>query len=387
MRRNRIIWAALWVASVVLISFYGGAVSYGIFTILTLTPVISLAYILLVLARFKIYQYFECPEIVSRHVIPFYFTLQNEDFFAFSGVRVNFYSDFSSIEGLSDDIEYELLPGTKIKKDTGLICRYRGEYEVGIRSVVLQDHLRLFKITYRNREPLRVTVLPDIIELNSLRSLDMDMISDREGGTDRQYPDVTVRDYIAGDDIRLMSWKQTARTGRLSVRNLIGEEKDGVGIVADNIRSAEDRNTYLPIENRILETVIALSLFLKNKNIPVSVYYRQGSLDEQAVDSADTFNALYRIMSELSFDPPSEKTVLYKELMEQGSVYSKRTLFIVTAAADETVLEFSKSLNDSNTDVIIYLVKNSAETETPVKVFAHTGIFTVPADGDLVDIL
>ena len=158
MRRNRIIWATLWVASVVLISFYGGPVSYGIFAVLTLTPVISLAYILLVLARFKIYQYFECPEIVSRHVIPFYFTLQNEDFFAFSGVRVNFYSDFSAIEGLSDDIEYELLPGTKIKKETGLICRYRGEYEVGIRSVVLQDHLRLFSVQkQRAPESHRIT--------------------------------------------------------------------------------------------------------------------------------------------------------------------------------------------------------------------------------------
>ena len=387
MRRNRIIWAALWAASVVLISFYGGPVSYGIFAVLTLTPVISFAYILLVLSRFKIYQYFECPEIVSRHVIPFYFTLQNEDFFAFSGVRVNFYSDFSAIEGLGDDIEYELLPGTKIKKETSLICRYRGEYEVGIRSVELQDHLRLFKITYRNREPLRVTVLPDIIELDDLRSLNMDLIPDREGGTDRQYPGVTVREYIAGDDIRLISWKQTARTGRLSVRNLTGEEKDGVGIVTDNIRQAGDRSTCLPIENRILETVIALSLFLKNKNIPVSVYYRQAGLKEQAVDSTDTFNALYRIMSELPFDPLTEKTGLYGELMGQGNVYSKRMLFIVTAAADEAVLDFSKSLNDNNTDVIIYLVKNSVEPEPPVKVFAHTGIFTIPAEGDPADIL
>ena len=215
----------------------------------------------------------------------------------------------------------------------------------------------------------------------------MDLISDREGGVDRQYPDVTVRDYIAGDDIRLISWKQTARTGRLSVRNLIGEEKDGVGIVADNIRTAEDRTVCLPIENRILETVIALSLFLKNKNIPVSVYYRQGSLEEQAVDSADTFNTLYRAMSELSFDPQTEKTGLYGDLIGHGSVYSRRMLFIVTAAADEAVYEFAKSLNDNNTDVIIYLVKNSAEPEPSVKAFAHTGIFTVPVEGDLTDIL
>ena len=88
MLRNRLILAALWIFSLVGISFYGGPLTYGFFAVMTILPIVLLLYLLLVLARFKIYQHLESREIVSNHKIPFYFTLQNEDLFAFSAVRV-----------------------------------------------------------------------------------------------------------------------------------------------------------------------------------------------------------------------------------------------------------------------------------------------------------
>ena len=244
MLRNRLIVAALWILSLVGISFYGGPVSYGFFAVITLIPLISLLYLLLVLARFKIYQRFESKDLVADHVVPFFFTLQNEDWFAFAGVRVKFHSDHSSIEGLSDDIEYELLPET---------------YNVGISSVVLRDYLCLFKITYKNREPLRAAVLPNIIRLEDLRSVNIDTLSDREALADLTTPDVEIRDYIPGDDIRRINYKQSARLDKLMIRKFTGEEKEGVGIILDPRRISEDENVYLPVENRMLEIVIAVS--------------------------------------------------------------------------------------------------------------------------------
>ena len=69
MLRNRLILAALWILSLVGISFLGGPVTYGFFAVMTLIPVILLIYLLLVLARFKIYQYLESKDIVSDHKI------------------------------------------------------------------------------------------------------------------------------------------------------------------------------------------------------------------------------------------------------------------------------------------------------------------------------
>lgn len=156
MRRNRLIWGIVWIISIVGISFFGGTVSYGFFIAVTLLPIVSVVYLLYVYFCFHIYQELGTRTIVVNQKIPFFFRLVNEYWFSFVGVKVRFYSSFSTIEGLSDDIEYELLPGTDIKKETGIICRYRGEYKVGIKYVEIQDFLRLFKFSYHNPETLGV---------------------------------------------------------------------------------------------------------------------------------------------------------------------------------------------------------------------------------------
>lgn len=387
MRRNWLILAALWILSLVGISFFGGTISYGFFAVVTMIPLASLLYLILVLARFKVYQHFECPEIVSNHVVPFYFTLQNEDWFPFSGVRVTFYSDFSSIEGLDDSIEYELLPKTKIKKETMLLCRYRGEYLVGIKAVTFRDHLCLFKITYNNREPLRATVIPDIIVLDSLKSFDAEALSDKESSAGVSHPDVTVREYTTDDDVRRINWKQTARLGKLAVRNDIGEEKDGIGIIIDTRRISSTPNIYLPTENRILEIAIALSLFLSGKNIPVCSYHYNRRVEKHIIDSPVTFNSFYEAISAASFEYTPDGNGILKVLCEEKDLFSKRMILIITAAIDDAALECAKALNENNISVIIYLVEKESPCIPKASILPHTKIIAVPAEGNLNNIL
>ena len=71
---------------------------------------------------------------------------------------------------------------------------------MGIKAVTFRDHLCLFKITYNNREPLRATVIPDIIVLDSLKSFDAEALSDKESSAGVSHPDVTVREYTTDDD-------------------------------------------------------------------------------------------------------------------------------------------------------------------------------------------
>ena len=46
MKRNRILFAILWVVSLVGISLFGGPISYGFFALLTILPLISFLYLL-----------------------------------------------------------------------------------------------------------------------------------------------------------------------------------------------------------------------------------------------------------------------------------------------------------------------------------------------------
>ena len=180
MIRNRIIFAVLWILSVVGISFFGGPISYGFFTLLTLLPIISLLYLLLVSAFFRIYQEIGGRNLVANQPLPFYFILKNEYFFGFSSVRVYFFSSFSTITDLDDGVEYELLPKTGIRKNTNVVCKYRGEYEVGIKSIEVRDYFGLFKRRFNNKETLHVIVKPDVVKLTNLKSVRSDKMMTRE---------------------------------------------------------------------------------------------------------------------------------------------------------------------------------------------------------------
>ncbi|MDE6213885.1 MAG: hypothetical protein K2M70_10480, partial [Lachnospiraceae bacterium] len=120
----------LWVLSLAAISYYGGAVSYGIFWGITFIPVISLIYLIFVYFNLRILQQIESRNMICGQPMPYFFVLQNDSFCVFASISVNLFSSFSSVEDLPGDTEYELLPGDKYAFETKLTCKYRGEYEV-----------------------------------------------------------------------------------------------------------------------------------------------------------------------------------------------------------------------------------------------------------------
>ena len=160
MKKNRIIYLLLCIAVIVLASFRGGPITYSIlFGVLLVTPV-SLIYLLTVYVFFKLYQVLGTKHITAYEPIPYYFVLQNEYLLNFCHISVSTYSTFSYIDELQRNTEsedtveespkkdrsesgvtktYELLPGESVRYDTTLICRYRGDYHVGIKEITIID--------------------------------------------------------------------------------------------------------------------------------------------------------------------------------------------------------------------------------------------------------
>ena len=62
----------LWVLSLAAISFYGGAVSYGIFWGITLIPVTSLLYLAFVYFSLRILQQIESRDMVCGQPMPYF---------------------------------------------------------------------------------------------------------------------------------------------------------------------------------------------------------------------------------------------------------------------------------------------------------------------------
>ncbi len=386
MIRNRVILLVLWLISLLGISFYGGTVSYGFFMILTLIPVVSLVYVFCVIILFKVYQELEGRDITCGKASDFYFTLQNESFFSFCGIRVVFYSSFSSITGLNTDTEYELHPFSGIKKRTVLMCHYMGEYEVGIKKIIVQDFFRLFSLSYNNKEPFRINVKPDIIHLSRLNFGDHMINAIQDSPVNPDETDTLVRDYMPGDDPRFINWKVSGVAGKLMVRKQTGRQQQGVSIIMDSCRYSKRKEDYLPIENKIAETAIALALFFCKDNIPVTAYYMKGSAQKDSI-GAGGFEAFYDRMCSFSFKEEYDPSILYEEVLQGVGIYSSKAVFFVIHKWDTPVIEAVSRLSEGNIPVMIYLVSDEAAGDLLSERVSRVSMITIPTDAVLTEVM
>ena len=380
MRRNRLIVLGLLILSLLAISFYGGPVSYGFFFFMLATPIISAIYAAVIYFRFRIYQKIDAKVLVAEEPVTFYFTLQNENLFAFAGIRTDFYSDYSSISGLDPDIEYELFPHKGIEKETRLVCKYKGEYEVGIKHVIVRDFLKILEFKFKNDETITVNVIPRLVILDKISVLENLAVTSKDSHTNLSEPDVLVRNYIPGDDIRSINWKLTAATGKPMVRNRIGENTPAISIIMDSFRISSNPDEFLPSENKVLETTIALAYYYIERGIHVYVYSYEFGPRCYALETPDDFEAFYNKLSYFSFDNTNTAEKLFGYTSSVSEIGKSSAVIFVMQKIDDAYIIQLNELKKCSASTATCLITKSEITNSP-------NVLIIGYDDDLKEVL
>ena len=387
MKLRRCVLGVLWVLSLVVISLYGGAISYGIFFGLTLLPVISLIYLFCVYVRFKIYQETDSRNLVCGQPTPYFFILQNEDWFAYTGIRVKMHSSFSYAEESFENVEYVLLPGDKITCETKLVCKYRGVYNIGVKEVVLTDFLFLFEVSYAVSGQIKAVVTPKIVQLKELKSIsDLPMLLQRNtsGSTE---PDIPVRDYVEGDSLKQIHWKATAREQKLKVRTVTGKENQGISVFCDTRRYSGDMKEYLPLENKMLEVFLAIGYFFAGMNREFLACYGQNGVREIHVDGMSQFNHFYQAVSKISFDKEEDCRDVLKQVMGRGVLWDSSVVFLVLHEWETDVLDMTERLAADGIIMVIYVITDLDPEEFMKEGSARRRIVVIPLETELEGLL
>lgn len=384
MRKRRLGLLGLWILSLTAISFYGGAVSYGFFFGITLLPVISLVYLALVYWRFRIYQKVESRNMVCGQPMPYFFVLQNDDYCPFASISVRLFSSFSYVEKLPDDTEYELLPGDKYTYETKLVCKYRGEYEVGVKEIMVTDFFRLFKFTYRIPGTIKAIVQPKVTRLAALNSIgNLSVLLQRDTSLADTEPDVVVRDYIAGDALKQIHWKATAREQKLKIRNRTGEEKQGIVLFCDTKRYSRHMKEYLPVENKLLEIMLALGIFLAEKNMAFTAYYGQNGMTKKRVDGIGDFDSFYEGMSRVIYSDDENFMQTLTYALEKNIISENRVIFCVLHELTEELMRMTAKMAESGILVVLYVVTEANLEEYLRQSNERRKIIVIPVEAEL----
>ncbi len=363
MRRNRMIWLCLWVLSLVGISMKGGAVTYGLFALLTFVPAASALYLLAVCMLFHIYQDLGQRFVSVNEPADYRFALVNEYPLRFVGIKVRFFTEFSTITDLNSEAEYELAPHTRTEKETKLICRYRGEYNIGIKEIEIQDFFRLFRLRYRNKECIHAVVKPQLIKTDRLGGIELsDAVKESERG--RTEPDILSREYVPGDDRRFINWSQSVRTGNLMTRELTGSDHREIAIITDTFRYSADQAEFLPAENKILETALAAAYYFCRNNIRAAEYHTAGELVRVPADSTLRFEEFYESVSEIMFDSRNDHKRLYDAVTRCPEIFESTVAFLILSVWDADTDALLKQLEAGGLYTVICFIGDN-ENERP----------------------
>lgn len=384
MKMRRWILLDLWVLSLAAISCYGGAVSYGIFFGITLIPVVSLLYLGCAYLHLRVLQQIESRNTVCGEAVPYLFILKNDGFCLLAGVSVDMFSSFSTVEELPGDREYELLPRDSRTFETKLTCKYRGEYEVGVKEIIMTDFFRLFRVRYRIPHGIKAKVLPKVTHVSELKgAADLSALIFQESMQNRTEPDIVVRDYIAGDAVKQIHWKATAREGKPMVRSRVGEEKRGIALVWDTCRVSDEQKEYLPLEDKILETVLALGIFFAKKDIPFLAHYGVKGIAQEQVRGLPDFDRFYRNVSETVFDGDKNFAGTLREVIDSGALKECRVLFGVLHEMNGEIVRISEELDRAGVMSVFYVVTDREPEEYIRQGSRRHRIIAIPVDGEL----
>lgn len=388
LKTRRRIWLIIWILSIVTISNYGGPISYGFFFAVTLLPIISFVYLIFVFSFFKIYQKLDSRDVVCGKSTPYLFILRNEGYYPFASVSVKLFSFFSYVDNMNEDTEYELLHGDEYTFETKLVCKYRGEYEVGIREIEITDFLRLFRLRYKVPSTIRALVKPKITRLSYLNSVDsINSLSKKDNVQAQTEPDVLVRDYVVGDSIKHIAWKISAREQTLKVRQFVGEEKQGIVILGDTRRHSKDMKEYLPVESKILEVLSSLGMFLAENSVAYTTYYSQENINSCTVESLSGYQEYYNKLDKVRFNQSESFEVVMKELLEKGVLWNSKIVFCVIQQMNDHIMDMVNKLSQAGITVVLYIVTEENYDEYVKQSNERRKIITIPVEGELEGIL
>lgn len=321
MKINRWICLAFIIGSGVFASYYGGNFSYALFYLSFFIPVMSFLYTVYVYFRFKLYQTVDSRLIVKGDWTVYSFVIGNEDYITFRNVKVNFLSDKSTIEAADQTVEYSLLPSEKERLETRLKCNYRGEYYVGVDTIEVTDFLYLFTITYPLQSKIKATVLPRVVQLEQLgiappQNDVKNPVMFSNFAEDEL--DTEVRKYYPGDSIRRVHWKATARMRELISRKYQHIPKEQILIFMDLVKVKEDELKVIIIEDKIIESVLALSNYYARKKTPSQIIYEMGRKQKVNIASKEDFDVFYKACVNLHFQGSNPVSELISERMLRG---------------------------------------------------------------------
>lgn len=241
-----------------------------------------------------------------------------------------------------------------------LPTRRRGIFDVGPVEVTRRDSFELFRSTRRYGDIERIWVYPRVLDLRPLPTGNMRHLEGPSSDTSPQ-GNITfhrLRDYVAGDDLRLVHWRSSARTGKLVVKHNV-DTSQPYSVVLLDLRPG--RYTAESFESAV---DIAASVLVVSSAHKAPVELR---LTDASVIGGPRLRDVTPLIDHLTGVQPSAEGELRTQLLALRRARGGTSLVVVTGVLDHADLPYVAALRRRFERLVVVSLDTEQVNPAPVR--------------------
>ena len=140
---------------------------------------------------------------------------------------------------------------------------------------------------------------------------------------------------------------------------------------------------YLPVENKMLEALLAIACYFAEKNVGFSAYYTQVGTVRKQVRGVQDFDDFYRSVSMVDFGKDGDILNLVGQVTAQGELWDSGIAFFVLHELDGRMMEATRKLAAGGMAVVLYVVTDGDITEYVKQGGGRRRIIRIPVEEPL----
>ena len=298
---NRTRYFVVWVLVGGSAWLYGERMLYVALGVLTALPIISYIVAAVGIMTLRLNQHLE-DTIVKEEYGDLTVSIANPLRIPFGSVRFLFYGDDFAVV-MQDSLMENIGSFKPITRAIPFQVNYRGEYEMGIKSIQIMDLTGLFMLTRKVNLHTSIVSLPRIADMTGfpITSNLLTQAQSRFDIRDEDYATISdIRPYLPTDSIKRVHWKLTAKRNEWLVKNFQTNALHQVIIVVDTKRMDVSYKEQIIMEDHIIETALGLGDFCLRRGMPVE--FAAGEGHSIVGRNPGDFNAIYQAAGRLHFE-------------------------------------------------------------------------------------
>ncbi|MCG8500878.1 MAG: DUF58 domain-containing protein [Firmicutes bacterium] len=304
-----LILSIFWISAL----YSGEKILYFISYILLFLPVISLAFLVIIVLRYKYVENIDKRQAIRGQTVKYALNVYNEDVFFYPYIKAIFYSDHFITKAIFNDETFYLVPKKNYYTEREVYCKHIGQYRIGVKAFEFKDFFGFFR--YRSKfysENKEVRVSPRVIPLETFKVLATDYADSFKTGSRsgmEDYSEITeINRYVPGQPLKNIHWKLSAKRSELMTKKFNNPQNRCVTIYADvSNHGINDEDLFL-VKDIVIESTLAILKFCIRQSIPVAVCLNDDRLTRFSVTNQYDFDAIYNKLfyidfkSDLAFD-------------------------------------------------------------------------------------